>query len=241
MRPSVQITFGRSLGHVFCVGVLLILMPLAAVCQSTTPRNECPTQNLKTTKTVFGTYTEEASNKNVEGTVTLCATVDGQGKVTEVTPLSGPPELLQSSIKAAKQWLFEPPAKAPALTTIQMSYNLTKPCPEGKGSDVGDVVTTTDPVDGDKAGLKILGRLYQPLPPYPESARAQRLRGQLYLSIVVNPEGSVSDVRIVKGLDELLDAPAVETVRTWRFKVSPNGTATTFFVTLSFRIPCLDH
>jgi TonB family protein len=88
--------------------------------------------------------------------------------------------------------------------------------------------------------LKIFGKLDQSSPPYPESAWAERTRGQLYLSIVANPDGSVTDVRIVRPLDELLDKPAVETVRSWKFKVSPEGKATRFFVTLSFRIPCLD-
>jgi len=108
-----------------------------------------------------------------------------------------------------------------------------------KGSDQGDIVTTIVPTEENVGDLKILGKLAQPWPPYPEAARAERRRGQLYLSIVVNPDGSVSDVQITKPLDELLDKPAVETVRTWRFKVSP-GKPTRFSVKLSFRIPCLD-
>jgi TonB family protein len=79
------------------------------------------------------------------------------------------------------------------------------------------------------------------LPPYPEKARAEWRRGQLYLSIVVNPDGRVVDARIVKSLDEVLDKPALETVRTWRFKVTTGGKTTVFSVTLSFQIPCLDH
>lgn len=118
-------------------------------------------------------------------------------------------------------------------------YTLTKACPEGKGMDQGDIVTTMVPTEEHPGDLKILGKLYQPWPPYPEAARAERRRGQLYLSIVVNPNGSVSDVQITKPLDELLDKTAVDTVRTWRFKVSP-GRPTRFSVTLSFRIPCLD-
>ena len=98
------------------------------------------------------------------------------------------------------------------------------------------------PTEHEKDGdLKIIGKVSQPLPPYPEAARAERRRGQLYLSILVDPDGSVTDVRITKSLDELLDKLAVETVRTWRFKVSSGAKSTNFSVTLSFRIPCLDH
>jgi TonB family protein len=141
----------------------------------------------------------------------------------------------------ARQWQFEAPRKTPASSKLEMKYSLTKACPEGKGYDAGDIVVTIVPTNAEKVGgLKILGKLYQPWPPYPEAARAERTRGQLYLSVVVNPDGSVTDVRIVRPLDELLDQSAVETVRTWRFKVSPEGKATRFSVTLSFRIPCLD-
>ncbi len=225
------------------VSTLTVIEPVAACAQDSTSRqNACRiSDTLKTTKTVPGTYTEEATRKNVEGTVVLCVTVDGNGRVTDVDPLSGPMELFQPSIDAVRQWQFEPPQRAPAATKIEMRYCLTKPCPGGKGYDAGDIVVTIVPTNGEKVGdLKIVGKVYQPQPPYPEAARAERRRGQLYLSVVVNPDGTVTDVRIVRPLDELLDESAVETVRAWRFKVSPGGKPTTFSVTLSFRMPCLD-
>ena len=222
---------------------LNVIKPRVAPCQNAnSQRNECASREiLKPTKTVTGTYTEEATKKNVEGTVILCVTVDKRGRVTDVSPVSGPSELVQSSINAARQWQFEAPKNAPASSKLEMTYRLTKACPEGKGSDAGEVVVTIVPMNPENVSdLKILGKVSQPLPPYPEAARAERRRGQLYLSIVVNPDGSVTDVRIVRPLDELLDQSAVETVRIWRFKVSPEGKATSFTVTLSFRIPCLD-
>jgi TonB family protein len=243
MTPSLPLYTKAAVGVAFFSLAVNVAKPQVAASQDTnSQRNRCAiSESLKPTKTISGTYTEEATKKNVEGTVVLCAAVDGHGKVTDVSPLSGPPELLQLSMDAAKQWEFEVPPKAPAFTQIQMTYSLTKACPEGKGMDQGDIVTTIVPTEEREGDLKILGKLAQPWPPYPEAARAERRRGQLYLSIVVNPDGTVSDVQITKPLDELLDKPAVETLRTWRFKVSPGGRPTTFSVTLSFRIPCLDH
>jgi TonB family protein len=215
--------------------------------QLESPPNKCAiSQLLKPTRTVTGTYTEEATRKGVEGTVVLCVTVDANGTVTNVDALSGPSELFQPSVDAAKQWQLEPPPKAPASTTIEMRYNLTKPCPDGgKGMDVGEVtvdIGTGRSIEGEQGdALKIVGKVYQPSPPYPEAARAERRRGQLYLSIVVNPDGKVVDAEIVKSLDEVLDKPALETVRTWQFKVTTGGKTTVFPVTLSFQIPCLDH
>jgi len=117
--------------------ILTVACPGSALCQNDQGhRNDCAvSENLKIKKSVPGTYTEEATTKNAEGTVVLCLTVDGHGKVTDVSPISGPQELLQLSMNAARQWEFEVPPKAPAHTQIEMTYSLTKACPEGKGSD----------------------------------------------------------------------------------------------------------
>jgi TonB family protein len=227
---------------------LTVIEPATAGAQDTTSRqNACRIiDNLKTTKTVFGVYTDEATRKGVEGIVVLCVTVDGNGRVLDINALSGPSELLQPSIDAAKQWQFEPPPKAPAATKTELRYSLTKPCPNGgKGMDGGEItvdIGTGHSIEDEQGDAwKILGKVYQPLPPYPEKARAEWRRGQLYLSIVVNPDGRVVDARIVKSLDEVLAKLALDTVRTWPFNVAPGGKPTVFRVTLSFQIPCLDH
>jgi TonB family protein len=230
------------------LSALTVIAPAGTSAQETSSRQAACriSQSLKSTKTVSGTYTDEATRKGVEGKVVLCATVDANGRVTDVSALSGPSELTQQSIDAAKQWQFEPPPKGPVATMIEMSYSLTKPCPDGgKGMDAGDIkvdIGTGRVIEGEQGdALKIVGKISQPWPPYPEKARAERRRGQLYLSIVVNPDGQVVDARIVKSLDEVLDRPALETVRTWRFKVTSDGKTTVFPVILSFQIPCLDH
>ena len=223
---------------------LNVIKPPVALCQNVNfQRNECAiSENLKPTKTVTGTYTEGAARKNVEGTVLLCVTVDGHGRVIDVSPLSGPAELLQLSMDAARKWQFEAPPKAPASTKIEMRYGLTKACPEGRGSDVGDIVTTIVPTDEKAGDLKILGKLYQPLASLSRGGKGgAAARAALPLHRCKSRRKCVRCPNFTKSLDELLDQSAVETVRTWRFKVSPGGRPTGFSVTLSFRIPCLDH
>ena len=102
------------------VSTLTVIEPATAYPQNAAPQqNTCRTSdNLKATKMVNGDYTEEAAKKNVEGTVALCLTVDRNGRVTDVNALSGPTELFQPSIDAARQWQFEPPSKAPAAIKI---------------------------------------------------------------------------------------------------------------------------
>src|SRR6201998_1448473 len=137
--------------------VLGMSNPRSALCQNDQAhRNDCAViENLKIKESVPGTYTEEATRKNAEGTVVLCLTVDGHGKVTDVSPISGPEQLLQLSMNAARQWEFEPPPKAPAHTQIQMTYSLTKACPEEKGMDQGDIVTTIGATRGLEGDLTV--------------------------------------------------------------------------------------
>jgi TonB family protein len=54
-------------------------------------------------------------------------------------------------------------------------------------------------------------------PDYTEDARRQGLEGDVVLEIVVRDDGSVGDVKILKGLGAGLDRRAVDAVRQWRF------------------------
>ena len=54
-------------------------------------------------------------------------------------------------------------------------------------------------------------------PDYTEEARRQGIEGDVVLEIVVKDDGSVGDVRIIKGLGGGLDRRAVDAVRQWRF------------------------
>ena len=231
------------------IGLLTAVVTSVAFAQDpTAPQERCKMDiHLKPIRMVDGKYSDEAIKKSVEGTVVMCVTVNAEGKVADVKQVSGPPELVQPSIDAIRQWQFERPTSGPAMTTVAMNYSLTKACPGGgKGTDSGDVKVKIEPghiMEGDRGEpLKIVCNVSQPLPPYPDKARAERRRGQLYLAVSVNGSGDVVDAKIVMPLDELLDKPALDTIRRWKFKVAPPGGKTTVFpVTLSFRIPCLDE
>ncbi len=60
--------------------------------------------------------------------------------------------------------------------------------------------------------------IYQPMPAYSEEARHAKHQGTVVLWIVVNADGSVSDVRVKERLGMGLDEKAVETVKTWKFR-----------------------
>jgi TonB family protein len=54
-------------------------------------------------------------------------------------------------------------------------------------------------------------------PDYPDDARRRRLEGSVDLEIVVRRDGSVGDVKILKGLASELNDRAIQAVRQWRF------------------------
>lgn len=90
---------------------------------------------------------------------------------------------------------------------------------EGEGAGVG-------PGSGGGAG----GGVYRPgsgiepptllrevKPVYTEDARLRRLEGEVVMEIVVRRDGSVGDLRIIRGLGGGLNERAAQAVRQWRF------------------------
>jgi periplasmic protein TonB len=70
-----------------------------------------------------------------------------------------------------------------------------------------------------KDGVKEPVGLYQPLPNYTEDARKARAQGIVLLQVIILKNGTVGDVRVLRGLGHGLDESAIHTVVTqWRFK-----------------------
>lgn len=62
--------------------------------------------------------------------------------------------------------------------------------------------------------------IYGPRPNYTADAMRAKVQGNVDMEAVVQPDGSVTNVKVVRSLDRNfgLDEEAVRTVRTWRFK-----------------------
>ncbi len=81
--------------------------------------------------------------------------------------------------------------------------------------------------------------IYKPEPAYSEEARKAKYQGVVVLWIVVDTQGSVTDVRVVKPLGLGLDEKAVEAVHTWKFKPATRNGAPVpvrVMVEVSFRL-----
>ena len=67
--------------------------------------------------------------------------------------------------------------------------------------------------------------IYSPKPSYPPLAERQRVVGTVFLEVLVDENGSVQDVKVLRGVkpDFGLDAAAANAVRTWRYKPATKG------------------
>ena len=72
-------------------------------------------------------------------------------------------------------------------------------------------------------------------PRYLPAARYARLVGTVIVRASISPEGLVTAVSVIKGVDSLLDAPAVRAAKLWQFKVV-SGASRTADISFTFRL-----
>jgi|GEM_PF-1762909 len=83
--------------------------------------------------------------------------------------------------------------------------------------------------------------IYRVEPAYTPQARAAHVQGQSVLAVIISPEGRVTDVRVMKSLDQGLDQKAVEAVRAWKFEPGrKDGKAVPVAATIETNFQLLD-
>jgi TonB family protein len=152
---------------------------------------------LKPLSAVRPVYPPAAKAAGIEGPVTLRATIQKDGSVSNLEVLMGDPQLAKAAIDAVRQWRYPPMEKA-AVTDITLTFSLPKAAKEETG--------TTPPMP-----------VYKPEPPYTKEAQAAKVQGTVLLSVTVATDGTVSDVKVTRPLDKGLDESAVKAVKSWKF------------------------
>jgi TonB family protein len=85
-------------------------------------------------------------------------------------------------------------------------------------SGVSPASGTTSPSDNAAGQITPPIVITQPSPDYPYEAREKKIGGRCLVSFTVDADGIPRNVRVVNGLEPSLDANAVQTIETWRFK-----------------------
>jgi len=82
--------------------------------------------------------------------------------------------------------------------------------------------------------------LGRPVPGYTEEARRAQIEGAVRLSVVLNANGTVSDIRVARGLGYGLDEKAIEAARQLRFvPAQKDGHAVSVRVFIEFKFSLL--
>ena len=73
-------------------------------------------------------YPAAARQSNIQGTVTVSANIDENGKVVSAKALSGPILLRQAAVDSVKQWKYSPGLvdgkPAPSQVTVNVEFRL---------------------------------------------------------------------------------------------------------------------
>lgn len=187
-------------------------------------------------KKVDPVYPKEARKKRIEGVVILEATTDGEGNVVKAQVLrSKGPLLDQAAIDAVRQWKYEPfyiKGKPHGLVfTVTVRFRL-------KEKDTGEFDKGAVQAGEDKA-IKPPKLIEKMDPVYPEEARQSRVQGVVVLRVRINKEGLVKRIMIMRSENGLLNKPAMDAVRQWKYEpllIDGEPTPVVFNVTVTFRL-----
>ncbi len=179
----------------------LIGLPATQTQNKSTVTQESPAAQAtppKAINTPDPPYPEKARKKGMEGKVTLLIVIDVNGKVSQAKALSGPRELVPSTLAAVKMWQFEP-ATAPITKTVEIEYGFPKECP-GPISESGEVAGSGRLTDksGNLVAVVDDNEYSFSLPPYPETERKAGVAGNMVLAITLGQDGHVKEIHAAK-------------------------------------------
>lgn len=171
-------------------------------------------------------YPKEAKKRNLQGAVTLVATVEENGAVSNIAILDGDLELADEAVDALRHWRFEPYTRngAPMKVEQKLTFNFD---PRKKRAELNELAQTTvryapamvrHGVYRVGGGVSPPKGFYMPDPAYSDKARKAKYQGVAVLSLIVGEDGSPRDIKVPKALGQGLDVKAVEAVQRWKFE-----------------------
>jgi TonB family protein len=156
-------------------------------------------------------YSEEARQAHIEGIVVLKLVVDTDGKPSNITVVQSLGSGLdEKAIEALQKWRFSPATRDGKPVRVAINVEVSFHLQSGRPPE-GDVYVPGNGVTAPRA-------IFQPDPEYSEEARKARISGTVLLQVVIDKEGNVIDLKVVKSLGSGLDEKAIDTVRRWKFK-----------------------
>ncbi len=157
-------------------------------------------------------YPKEAIHQKIEGRVSISFAVENDGSLSNIR-LIGTPNLLLGSavlktVRSSPKW--EPPKNPVFTEPYIMGVTIRFSLPDRIMRDETYVMVEEMPSypGGDEALMKFIYDNIQ----YPAEAKADSIQGRVILRFVINKEGNVEDIDVLKGVNPLLDAEAVRVI-----------------------------
>ena len=178
-------------------------------------------------------YPEAAKENEIQGRVMLSFVVDTEGNVQDVTVLRGVDPLLDNEairvVSSSPKWT--PGEHEGRVANVRYNFPIIFMLDSGKNATQALSQQLETLVNMDKENGVYLFTTVGTKPAfqggdlnndfakwvsqqivYPEAAKKNGIQGSITLSFVVNMEGNVQDVTVLRGVDPLLDAEAIRVV-----------------------------
>jgi TonB family protein len=196
-------------------------------------------------------YPDVARTARVQGVVICEALIGSDGRVTDAHILRSIPLLDQAAIDAVRQWEFTPTLlndnPVPVIMTTTVNFTLGGGAP-GVGIPPRDtsalgtsglLVKYGQATDWPPEAIRVGANIKPPTkimdvrPVYPEVAQKARVQGIVICDVLVRPDGTVADARVLRSIP-LLDQAAVDAVYQWVFTPTLlNGSAVPVIMTVT--------
>lgn len=158
-------------------------------------------------------YPAEARNQNIQGTVEYKFTVEADGKVTSVEIVSGigggcDEEVLRV-VALMPAWKPATKGGKPVSSSMVLPVKFTLSGPKAETDEVFVVVENPPKFPG---GDDARAAHFQKVLTYPETARKDKVEGTVYVTFIVEKDGSISNAKILRGVRKDIDEVALRAV-----------------------------
>ncbi|HEY5471324.1 MAG TPA: TonB family protein [Bacteroidales bacterium] len=158
-------------------------------------------------------YPSEAKAKSIEGRVNINMNVELNGSLSGLKTVSSPDPLLTEGvlkvIQSSPQW--DAPKNPAVDESFAESVSIKFSLPDKVSDGSAFVAVDQMPIfpGGDAELLKFIAENTK----YPAEAKEKNIQGRVIVRFIINSEGKPEDVVILKGVNPLLDAEAIRSIR----------------------------
>ncbi|MGN8067567.1 M56 family metallopeptidase [Mucilaginibacter sp. SG564] len=169
----------------------------------------------------FGAYLGKAikypkvdRENNVQGRVIITFVVEKDGALSGLKVTRGVSKTIDAEalrvLKNSPKWIpgIEKGKKVRVQYSVPISFALVSD-DKPKSDQTGQVFTSVEQVPEFPGGLEAFGKFLGDNVKYPKADREKGIKGRVIATFIVEADGSLSNIKVTRGLSEAIDAEAV--------------------------------